>query len=130
MVSAPCRNPFPSLNSASTSCATLPRQLIPASHQTAETSSKTLSLSVFSKSEWDLGKCDAKTHKIEVYPGDKPVKLPNRRMPLHYKQDLQDKLDVFLKKNRYPLVIARIAPRHVGAQEKRQTTPRQRLPPA
>ena len=54
---------------------------------------------VFSKSEWDLGKCDAITHKIEVYPGAKPVKLPNRRMPLHYKQDLQDKLDVFLEKD-------------------------------
>ena len=52
--------------------------------------------SIFSKSEWDLGKCDAITHKIEVYAGAKPVKLPNRRMPLHYKQDLQDKLDVFL----------------------------------
>ena len=54
--------------------------------------------SIFSKSECDLGKCDAITHKIEVYPGAKPLKLPNRRMPLHYKQDLQDKLDVFLKK--------------------------------
>ena len=53
---------------------------------------------VFSKSEWDRGKCDSITHKIEVYTGAKPVKLPNRRMPLHYKQDLQDRLDVFLEK--------------------------------
>ena len=53
----------------------------------------------FSKSEWDLGKCDAIIHKNEVYPGAKPVKLPNRRMPLHYKHDLQDKLDVFSKKH-------------------------------
>ena len=55
--------------------------------------------SVFSKSEWDLGKCDAIPHKTEVYPGAKPVKLPNRRMPLHYKHDLQDKLDIFLEKD-------------------------------
>ena len=55
--------------------------------------------SVFSKSEWDLGNCDAITQKIEVYPGAKPVKLPNRRMPLHYKQDLQGKLDIFLEKD-------------------------------
>ena len=27
------------------------------------------------------------------------MKLPNRRMPLHYKQDLQDKLDIFLEKD-------------------------------
>ena len=55
--------------------------------------------SVFSKSERDVGKCDATTHKIEDYPGAKAVKLPNGQMPLHYKQDLQDKLDVFLKKD-------------------------------
>ena len=47
----------------------------------------------------DLGKCDAITLKIEVYPGAKPVKLPNRRMPLHYKQDLLDKLDIFLERD-------------------------------
>ena len=66
--------------------------------------------SIFSKSEWDLGKCDAITHKIEVYPGAKPVKLPNGRMPLHYKQGLQDKLDVFLKRDLIAPVIARTAP--------------------
>ena len=31
---------------------------------------------VFSKNEWDLGKRDAITTKIQVYPGAKPVKLP------------------------------------------------------
>ena len=67
--------------------------------------------SVFSKSEWDLGKCDAITHKIQVSPGAKSVKLPNRRMPLHYKQELRDKLDVFLKKDLIAyIVIACIAP--------------------
>ena len=54
---------------------------------------------VFSSSEWDLGKCDVTSHKIEVYPGSRPVKIPNRRMPLHYKEDLQNKIDVFLDKD-------------------------------
>ena len=53
---------------------------------------------VFSKSEWDLGKCDVTEHRIEVEPGSRPVKIPARRMPLHYKQDLQKKIDVFLEK--------------------------------
>ena len=52
----------------------------------------------FSKSEWDLGKCDVTTHRMEVEPGSKPVKIPTRRMPLHYKEDLQKKIDVFLEK--------------------------------
>ena len=101
MVSDPRRNRFPSLNSAKTTCATLPRQLIPASNQTAKTNLKTFFriLAVFfSKSERYFGNCDAITHKIEVYPGAKPVKLRNRRMSLHYKQYLQDKVDVFLRK--------------------------------
>ena len=50
---------------------------------------------VFSKNQWDIGKCDATSHKIDVYPGSKPVKLPNRRLPLHYKQDLREKIDAF-----------------------------------
>ena len=53
----------------------------------------------FSSSEWDLGKCDATSHKIDVHPGSKPIKIPNRRMPLDYKEDLQSKLDAFLKKD-------------------------------
>ena len=53
---------------------------------------------IFSKSEWDLGKCDVTTHRIEVEPGSKAVKIPTRRMPLHYKEDLQKKIDVFLEK--------------------------------
>ena len=51
---------------------------------------------IFSKSEWDLGKCDVTTDRTEVEPGSKPVKTPSRRMPLHYKEDLQKKIDVFL----------------------------------
>ena len=54
---------------------------------------------VFSKNEWDISKCDVTSHKIDVYPGSRPVKLPNRRMPLHYKEDLREKLDAFLEKD-------------------------------
>ena len=54
---------------------------------------------IFSKSEWDLGKCDVTTHGIEIEPGSKSVKLPSCRMPLHYKEDLQKKTDVFLEKD-------------------------------
>ena len=39
---------------------------------------------VFSKSEWDIGKCDLVQHKISRFPGWKPVKLPNHRLPLHF----------------------------------------------
>ena len=53
---------------------------------------------IFSKSEWDSGKCDVTMHRIEVEPGSKPVKIPTRRMPLHYKEDLLKKIDVFLEK--------------------------------
>ena len=53
---------------------------------------------VFSKNEWDIGKCDVTSHTIDVCPGSRPVNLPNRRMPLHYKEDLREKLDAFLEK--------------------------------
>ena len=46
---------------------------------------------VFSQNEWDIGQCDVTAHKIQVEPGSRPIKLPNRRMPLHYKNDLQEK---------------------------------------
>ena len=50
---------------------------------------------VFSKSEWDIGKGDLVQHKIDLYPGSKPVKLPNRRMAMHFKKDLRQKIDKF-----------------------------------
>ena len=53
---------------------------------------------VFSKSESDLGQCDLVQHKIHLYPVTKPVKLPNRRWPLHMKRDLRQKIDKFLKR--------------------------------
>ena len=52
---------------------------------------------VFSKDEWDIGKCDLVQHRIQVYPGSTPVKLPNRRMPMNFKTELQEKLDKFLE---------------------------------
>ena len=53
---------------------------------------------IFSKSEWDLGKFDVTTYRIEAEPGSKPVKIPTSRMPVHYKEDLQKKIDVLLEK--------------------------------
>ena len=53
---------------------------------------------IFSKTEWDLKKCDVTQHRIDLEPGSRPVKIPCRRMPLHYKKDLQNKIDVFLEK--------------------------------
>ena len=50
----------------------------------------------FSINQWDLGKCDATSHRIDVKPGSQPIKLPNRRMPVHYKHDSKEKLDAFL----------------------------------
>ena len=53
---------------------------------------------IFSINQWDLGKCDATSHKIDVKPGSQPIKLPNRRMPVHYKDDLKEKIDAFMNK--------------------------------
>ena len=49
----------------------------------------------FSKNQWDIGKCDAKSHKIDVYQGSQPIKLSNGRLPLHFKQDLRETIDSF-----------------------------------
>ena len=45
----------------------------------------------FSINQWDFGKSDATRHRIDVKPGSQPVILPNRRMPVHYKNDLKKK---------------------------------------
>ena len=50
---------------------------------------------VFSKSLWDNGKCDFAQHKIDFHPGSKPVTLPNRRMPIHFKKNLGQNIDKF-----------------------------------
>ena len=44
---------------------------------------------VFSKDEWDTGKCDLVQHRIQIYPSSTLVKVPNRRIPMHSKSDLQ-----------------------------------------
>ena len=35
---------------------------------------------------------------MDVKPGSQPIKLPNRRMPVHYKDDLKEKIDGFMNK--------------------------------
>ena len=52
---------------------------------------------VFSKDEWDIGKCDPVQHRIQVYPSSTAVKFPNSWMPMHFKTDLQENLDKFLE---------------------------------
>ena len=68
---------------------------------------------VFAKDEWDIGKCDLVQHRIKIYPGSTPVKLPNRRMPMHFKTDLQEKLDKFPEHGPYS-VPAMLVPKENG----------------
>ena len=54
---------------------------------------------IFSIIQWDFGKCDATSHRIDVKRGSQPIKLlPKRRMPVHYKDDLKWKIDAFMTK--------------------------------
>ena len=46
-------------------------------------------IDIFSINQWDLGECDATCHKINVKPRSQPIKLPNRRMTVQYKDDLK-----------------------------------------
>ena len=52
----------------------------------------------FSINQRDLGKCDATSQIIKVKTGSQPIKLPNRRMAVHYKDDLKEKIDAFMNK--------------------------------
>ena len=45
-----------------------------------------------------MGHWPMRCNHPQVEPGSRPIKLPNRRMPLHYKDDLQEKIDAFLEK--------------------------------
>ena len=54
---------------------------------------------IFSINQWDLGKCDATSYRTDVKPGSQPLKLPKRRMPVHYKDDLKEKIDSFMSKD-------------------------------
>ena len=56
---------------------------------------------VFSKNEWDIGQCHVTAHKIQVEPRSRPLKLPNRRMPLRYQSDLQKRNRCFLGEKTY-----------------------------
>ena len=53
---------------------------------------------IFSINQWDLGICDATNHRIDVKPGSEPTKIPNRRMPVHYKDDLKGNIDAFMNR--------------------------------
>ena len=53
---------------------------------------------VFWKNEWDIGQCHVTAHKIQVEPGSRPIKLLNRRLPSHYKDDLREKIQAFPEK--------------------------------
>ena len=53
---------------------------------------------IFSINKWDLGKCDATSRRIDVKPGSQPIKLPKRRMPVRYKEDLKEKIDALRTK--------------------------------
>ena len=52
----------------------------------------------FSINQRDLGKCDATSQIIKVKTGSQLIKLPNRRMAVHYKDDLKEKIDAFMNK--------------------------------
>ena len=43
------------------------------------------------------GKCDLVKHKTDLYPGWKPVKSPNRLMPMCFKKDLRQMIDKILE---------------------------------
>ena len=46
----------------------------------------------FSKIEWDKSKRDLVQHRTGLDAGSKPVKLPNCRMPMHFKTYLRQKI--------------------------------------
>ena len=52
----------------------------------------------YSINQWDVGKCDASSHRIDVKPGSQPMKLANRRIPVDYKKDLKGKSEAFMTK--------------------------------
>ena len=48
--------------------------------------------------QWNFGKCDATSHRVDVKPGSRPVKLPNRRKAVHYRDDYKEKIDALMTK--------------------------------
>ena len=53
---------------------------------------------IFSTNQWNLEKCDATSHWIDVKTVSQPIIFPNRRMPVHYKDDLKEQIDDFRTK--------------------------------
>ena len=53
---------------------------------------------ISSINQWDFGKCDQTSHRRDVKPSSQPIRLPNRRMPVHYKDDFKEKKDAFMTK--------------------------------
>ena len=47
---------------------------------------------MFPINQWNLSKCDATSHRIDLKLGSQPIKPPNKRMPVQYKDDLNDKI--------------------------------------
>ena len=53
---------------------------------------------IFSINQWDHGKSDATSHRTDVKTGSQLIKLPDRRLPVQYKDDLKEKIDAFMTK--------------------------------
>ena len=51
---------------------------------------------IFSISQWEIVRFHATSHRTDVKPGSQPLKLPNRRMRVQYKDDLKEKTDAFM----------------------------------
>ena len=51
---------------------------------------------IFSINQWDFGKSNATSRRIDAKPGSQPIKLPNRRMLVHYKDDMEENIDAFI----------------------------------
>ena len=52
---------------------------------------------IFSINQWDLGKCDATSHRMDVKPGSQPIELPKKNA-VHYKDELKEELDALMTK--------------------------------
>ena len=57
-----------------------------------------MSIVIFFNQATGPWKVDATSHRKDVKPGSQPIKRPNRRMPVQYKDDLKEKLDAFMTK--------------------------------
>ena len=53
---------------------------------------------VFSINQRDFRKCDATCYRIDMKPESQSMKLPNRRMPVDFKDDLKQNIDAFVTK--------------------------------